>query len=107
MKKIIIIIFILLISNAYAKHMDDVYNELIKNHKNNNAYVNKVKNVQKKYHEFLDAQAELFYPAHGLGTAQITCGYDHKQMIDKLVIKETLSLFTTIEGDACKVYLKE
>jgi len=108
MKKIILIGALLLTQSCFAKNqmtntMDDLYKEMIKDNSKNPTYVQKIKNVQKKWEEFLNAQVDLMYQPDTLGTVQYSCVISYKNNLDRAVMNETKYLFYVEDYSPCVI----
>src|SRR5260221_5208762 len=103
MKKIIILLALIIVQPVFSKNkvtnsMNELYQELINDHNNQPAYIQKVKDAQKKWNEFLEAQVELMYPLEGLGTLQYSCRELYQEYLDRVVMNETKYLFYSENG---------
>lgn len=112
MKKIILIAALLLTQSCFAKNqmtntMDELYKEMIKDHSNNPTYIQKIKEVQKKYHEFLEAQVDLMYIPEQLGTVQNNCVINYKTSLDRALMNETKYLFYVEDYSPCRICFRD
>lgn len=108
MKKILILCALLIVNPVFGKNtvtnnMNQLYQELINDNKNDPEYIKKVKEVKKKWKEFVRSQAELVYPQEGLGILQRPCVEEYKKNLDRALMNETKYLFYIEEGSPCTI----
>ena len=109
MKKIILLCALLLAQSSFAKNeivnnMNDIYKELIKDNIQHKDYIQKVKDAQKKWNEFLKAQVDIMYPPDRLGTAQYNAVENYRDHLDLAITNETKYLFYTQKGSDANIF---
>lgn len=98
--------------NEYAKadkHLNTIYNQILKEYKDDTAFINNLKKSQRLWIQFRDAEMKMMYPDREpgyYGSIEPICWYDYKK---ELTEERALKLKQWIDGreeDSCSPTIK-
>jgi uncharacterized protein YecT (DUF1311 family) len=91
------------------KDLNNVYQELIQDYKNDTVFIKSMKEAQRQWVKFRDAQVKMKYPPYpnAEGSVQLMCRYYYLKELTGIRVKELKQWIDGVEeGDVCSGSIK-
>ena len=91
------------------KRLNNIYSQILKEYRADTAFINNMKNAQRLWVQFRDAEMKMMYPDREpgyYGSIQPLCWYEYKKELTEERIKKLKQWLDGREEDSCSPTIK-